>query len=460
MDIEHNFVEYKSGIEAKADARDFKAEIVSFLNSRTGGIIYLGANDDGTPVEFATPEEKRSQYQAWEEKLANWITNAFAPDVTGLIFVDPTTEPMAIQISAGPSRPYYYKDGEGMNMKGVYTRVGSTRRRANDDEIRRMMIAGVAHLYEQQISGYDTLDFSYTSKRLASLGMEFNASGLNIKKPGENYNNAGVILSEQNPFVTKVAVFEGTTVDTFLDKKKYTGSICEQIDKTMDYMKLVIRERNIITGAAQRTVLPDYSPKATREAILNCYCHRDLTMSADILIWVFDDRIEVSSPGGPPEGLSLELILKGAHAKRNPILVEALDKLDYIENYNSGIQRILSEYEGFALQPEFVITDALFKVVLYNKNYYYDSLKSDDTAYTDIYHDNDGRINGRINGNINDIEQMLLEAISQNGKITVKELAIKLNIGERTAHRITKELRERGLLERVGARKKGHWVNR
>jgi predicted HTH transcriptional regulator len=287
---EHSFEEYKSDFPPKSE---LKAEIVSFLNSRTGGTIYLGANDDGSPVRFASPDEKYSAYKAWEEKLANWITNAFCPDVIGLIFVDPTTEPMTVRVSAGVHRPYYYKDGEGFNPKGVWIRVGSTKRRAGDDEIKRMMIADVAHHYERQTTSFDSLDFSYVSKRLAALGIEFDDFGLEIRKPGENYNNVGLILSESNPFVTKVAVFEGLKVDTFLDKKEYAGSVAEQIDKVMDYMKLVIRERNIITGSPQRTVLPDYPAKSVREAILNCYCHRDLTLSADIRIFVFDDRIEV-----------------------------------------------------------------------------------------------------------------------------------------------------------------------
>ena len=64
----------------------------------------------------------------------------------------------------------------------------------------------------------------------------------------------------------------------------------------MEYLSLVIRERNVITGAPQRTVLPDYPAKAVREAVLNCYCHRDWTLTADIRIFVLDDRIEVYSP--------------------------------------------------------------------------------------------------------------------------------------------------------------------
>jgi predicted HTH transcriptional regulator len=446
--LEHSFEEYKSDFPPK---NELKAEIVSFLNSRTGGTIYLGANDDGTSVKFLSHAEKYSTYKAWEEKLANWVTNAFSPDVIGLIFVDPTTEPMTIRVSAGIHRPYYYKDGEGFNPKGVWIRVGSTKRRAGDDEIKRMMIADVAHHYERQVTNRDLLDFSYVSKRLAALGIEFDDFGLEIRKPGENYNNAGLILSESNPFVTKVAIFEGVKVDTFLDKKEYTGSIAEQIDKVMDYMKLVIRERNIITGSPQRTVLPDYPAKAVREAILNCYCHRDLTLSADIRVFVFDDRIEVYSPGGAPEELTIEEILNGANAKRNPILVKALDKLDYIENYTSGIRRIIGEYEDFPLQPEFYVSESLFRVTLYNKNYYYDRVELK-TA-----HDTAATVNATVNATVSATQNEILGLIRRDRSLTLSQLA------ELTAkHRVTvarniKALRTAGLIGRVGSDKNGYW---
>ena len=130
-------------------------------------------------------------------------------DVIGLIFVDPTAEAFTIRVSAGENKPYYYTDGEGFNLKGVWIRVGSTKRRASDEEIKRMMISSVSHLFEQQLTQHTDLDFNYTAKRLSSLGKEFSESGLEIRKPGENYNNARLILSEANPFVTKVAVFEG-----------------------------------------------------------------------------------------------------------------------------------------------------------------------------------------------------------------------------------------------------------
>ncbi|WP_208945385.1 family 1 glycosylhydrolase, partial [Enterococcus cecorum] len=95
-----------------------------------------------------------------------------------------------------------------------------------------------------------------------------------------------------------------------------------------------------------------YPIDAVREAIMNAFVHRDYTMSSDIKIEIFDDRLAISSPGSLPDGLTVEDIKQGANAKRNPILINALDKMNYIENYGSGIRRIYSLYKGFMRQPE------------------------------------------------------------------------------------------------------------
>ncbi|XBG74175.1 ATP-binding protein [Enterococcus cecorum] len=112
-----------------------------------------------------------------------------------------------------------------------------------------------------------------------------------------------------------------------------------------------------------------YPIDAVREAIMNAFVHRDYTMSSDIKIEIFDDRLAISSPGSLPDGLTVEDIKQGANAKRNPILINALDKMNYIENYGSGIRRIYSLYKGFMRQPELIATHNLFTVVLYNMNY-------------------------------------------------------------------------------------------
>jgi len=173
---------------------------------------------------------------------------------------------------------------------------------------------------------------------------------------------------------------------------------------------------------------------------LNCYCHRDLTLSADIRIFVFDDRIEVYSPGGAPEGLSIEEILNGANAKRNPIIVKALDKLDYIENYTSGIRRIIGEYEAFPLQPEFYVSESLFKVTLYNKNYYYDQLKNS------------------ANATVNATQNEILDLMRRDRTLTLSQIAEVMGKHRVTVAKNVKALRSSGLIERVGSDKNGYWL--
>lgn len=130
--MESKRLEYKSEIPKKQN--QLKAEIVSFLNS-DGGTILLGVDDNGNIIESA-----KENYKKWEETISNWIFNAFYPNVSDLIDIK-IDEAFHIEIKKGINKPYYYKDGEGFNSKGIYIRVGSTKRLANYEEIQRMMIA-------------------------------------------------------------------------------------------------------------------------------------------------------------------------------------------------------------------------------------------------------------------------------------------------------------------------------
>lgn len=116
--LESNIIEYKRDIPPRIS--QLKAEIVSFLNTEPGGIIYLGANDDGSSVDFNNDEERIEKYRQWEEILSNWINTAFSPRVYGLIELKPNKIPFEIKIKAGSEKPYYYTSGQGMNFQGIF----------------------------------------------------------------------------------------------------------------------------------------------------------------------------------------------------------------------------------------------------------------------------------------------------------------------------------------------------
>lgn len=81
MNLESSIVEFKEDISKKSNGKSMKAEIVSFLNSSTGGEIFLGMDDNGDDVLYPSPESKRTKYKEWEELLTNWISEAFSPSV-------------------------------------------------------------------------------------------------------------------------------------------------------------------------------------------------------------------------------------------------------------------------------------------------------------------------------------------------------------------------------------------
>lgn len=119
-------------------------------------------------------------------------------------------------------------------------------------------------------------------------------------------------------------------------------------------------------------------------------------MTSDIKVEIYDDRIEISSPGSLPDGLTIEDIKRGANAKRNPILINAMDKMDYIENYGSGIRRIFSLYKGFNKQPILIATDNLFTVILFNKNYKLNKIPTNQKLSEIVEFLSDGKLASRL----------------------------------------------------------------
>ena len=427
--------EFKIDIPKKQST--LKAEIVSFLNS-TNGEIYLGVDDNGT-IHYDLINEKKKK---WEEILSNWIVNAFNPDVTNLIYIYPNETPFRIKIFKGKERPYFYKDGEGFNTKGVYVRVGSTKRLASFDEIQRMIRQHNQHDYERLLCHRDDLTFNYVENRFKEKGVLFDKYALSLIDKDDKYNNAALLLSDQNPTISKFAVFQGTTVNVFLDKKEFTGSILKQLDDILYFANLSNRKKITITGKPERDEYLDIPERALREAIVNCYCHRDWTLSGDIKIEFYDDRVQIFSPGSLPDGLTLENIKMGMVAKRNKIIVDTLDKADVIENYASDVRRIFEDYAHFKKQPEYYISDNGVIVTLFNRNY-------------DIQ--NDGQNDGQKISTKDRLEK-IIKYIESDSAMTADRLKDLLNVSKRTIERDIEKLRKDNKIEYIGSAKDGHWI--
>ena len=138
-----------------------KSEIIAFLNS-DGGTIYVGVEDDGSIIGIKDDSSKDKM----DLKLGNWIQEAFFPKPSGLIqYYFNKDDVLVIEISKGTNKPYYLRD-KGPKPSGVYIRVGRSKRKANDDEILRMIMESHSYSYEDDISDEQDLTFKSFERSL------------------------------------------------------------------------------------------------------------------------------------------------------------------------------------------------------------------------------------------------------------------------------------------------------
>ncbi|PIP12394.1 MAG: hypothetical protein COX49_05885, partial [bacterium (Candidatus Stahlbacteria) CG23_combo_of_CG06-09_8_20_14_all_40_9] len=182
----------------------------------------------------------------------------------------------------------------------------------------------------------------------------------------------------------------------------------------------------------------EYPVFAWQEAIVNAVAHRDYSIQGlSIEIWMFDDRIEIRSPGLPPEPVTLEKILKRerVHASRNPLIVRILTDLGYARETGEGIPRMFEEMEKNGLYPPEIkiVADSLFSVTLKNQPMY----SEEDTEWLRQFD----------NLNLNpDQKRMLLFARAHSSSFTSKNWQKVCDVGIYTAAKEIKEMVRKGIV--------------
>jgi predicted HTH transcriptional regulator len=393
---------------------DIKNEIIAFLNT-SGGKIYVGINDDKTTYKSFDVIE-RDQIDL---KIGNWMEDAIFPSTFGLIkhsFDDNGI--LIIQVLEGTNKPYYLKE-KGPKPSGVYKRVGSSKRKATEEEILKMILDSKRYVYENDISEEQNLTFKYLTnvfdeKKISFTAREQISLGL-IDKNGQ-YTNLAYLLSDQSNLVVKLAEYDKNL--NFKIKKEFTGSLIKIFENVEEQTNRLNDVSAIINGETfERIETKSYPGASLREIILNAFCHADYFIRSNIKIEFFPNEVKVTNPGGIFNA-TMEDIMNGVQTYRNPKLVHILDKLNFIENYGTGIPRTMLAYNDSTKKPEFKATENFFTVILPNLNF------------------DNGQINGQINdqindqikANISDFGLEVLKLIKEFPGIKVPEIVRKLQI--------------------------------
>lgn len=344
---------------------DFKKEIIAFANT-DGGEIYVGAARDGsiTGVENAEAEM---------EKIGNMIRDGIKPDLTAYTSIERIEEAgralIRVSVSRGLKRPYHLTD-KGLKPAGVYVRHGVSSVPATDEAIRQMIKESDGTAFDRARSVNQELTFAYTEGAFQERQLPFGDAHkrtLGLLDADGYYTNAALLLSDQCGHIIRCAVYEGTGKSKFKTRKEFSGSILKQLDDTFSFLSLNNNLRSSFDGL-RRIDYADYPEEALREALLNAVVHRDYDYSGSIIINIYDDRMEFISLGGLVKGLTLEDIKGGVSQPRNTVVADVFYRLELIESYGTGIQRMLESYAGSGHEPKFAPAPASFVVTLPNRN--------------------------------------------------------------------------------------------
>ena len=172
--------------------------------------------------------------------------------------------------------------------------------------------------------------------------------------------------------IVSAARFPGLDIDiTAIDRGSFRGTVDDLVEQGVVFVARNMRTASILSEAEfpQRTDIPEYPLKAVREAITNAVMHRDCSIAGQtVTLAMFDNRLEVFSPGGLVRGMTLEDLGTGKHLARNPTLAEAMRQMGWVERFGTGIRLIRREMDELgSAEPLFTVNADSFTVTLYAK---------------------------------------------------------------------------------------------
>ncbi|OGO84771.1 MAG: hypothetical protein A2Y24_04685 [Clostridiales bacterium GWE2_32_10] len=262
---------------------DLASEIIAFANT-DGGKIYIGVEDDGTVVGVSDPDDV-------SQRISNILSYAIEKDLKGYVSIENEIidgkNVIVIHIARGVDRPYYIKSA-GLMPKGVYVRVGTTKKQASDELIKRMIHESMDMSYEGKVSPEQEMTFKYIEKKFAEMEKEFRPNALNFKNDDGKYNFAAFLFSDQNTYDIKCATYEGLNKIVFRDREICDGSLVECLDKALIYAKYHNMTRGVITSNPARIDQKDYPGDSIREALINGIIHKDYYINGSTRLEFFD----------------------------------------------------------------------------------------------------------------------------------------------------------------------------
>ena len=245
-------------------------------------------------------------------------------------------------------------------------------------------------------------------------------------------------------------MFKGTTKAVFVDRREYTGPLWEQIEEAFQFVLRNIHLGATIVGIYRQDIY-EIPPDAIRELIVNAMVHRSYLDHGMIQVAVYDNRLEITSPGKLPMGQTLERMKEGYSKIRNEALAHAFSYMNLIEHWGSGIPRIIEKVKAAGLrEPEFIGGEVDLRINIYRGQVTAKTSNGIDSAdkvpdTTDEMPDSVDKVPD------NEQEQQIYKHVLENGFIATATVIDLLEVKQRRARAILLNMVESGWLKKEGA---------
>jgi len=446
---------------------------------KTGG-------EDMTREEILAGESKNVEFKVSRpEKSIKYMKSVIVPDVYPQTIDGKTI--VIVEISAGRQKPYYIKQ-DGIT-DGVYMRVSGTSRKADRAMTQEMY-------YESEGRSYDAVirkDCTVSDEEIDKLCSDMKGVALaNCKNAAQRQSvknvtknvllnwgvlaededgsihptNAYIYLTGQDTFLSKIqcGMFKGTTRAVFLDKRDYEGPLWQQAEEAFQFVLRNIRLGARIEGLYRQDIY-ELPPDSIRELIMNAVMNCSFLQSSHIQVAIYDDRLEITSPGGLMPGVTIDRMKKGYSQIRNRALAHAFNYMNLIEGWGTGIPRLFREMKEYGLaEPEFIDMEIALRINLYRANEMVQRSAEKVPDRAEKVPDRAEKVPDRAEkcrigaGQLPKQQALIYQAITRNGKITSSEVEALLGIKQRRARALLKIMTESGVIRKVGTARSTKYV--
>ena len=407
--------------------------IVAFANS-SGGILLVGV-EDGTRNVLGVDAPLDAQ-----EKLANIISTGIAAPLMPAIEILPwrDTNLVVVEVFPSYSRPHYLVSAGQEN--GTYIRVGPSNRRADPLIQKELKRTARNEAYDElpvPDLNSEALDFRAASELFVGRRVLTKKDLVSLHLVTRHQRrlvptNGGIILFglERASYFPDAWIqlgrFAGTTRARIADTREIHDYLAEAVELAVEFVRKHAELSYRIEGVRREERWSVPIP-AIREAVVNAVTHADYSQrGSPIRVLVFDDRIVVESPGLLPFGLTIDDIQRGVSKLRNRVIGRVFKELGLIEQWGSGIGRMIQACRAHGLKPpEFEEIGTHFRVTI--------------------------RLEARTRPEVDELGTQILKAIREANGLSTKQVAEAVNISSRATRTRLKALVDKGLIVEIGS---------